>query len=221
MKEQFDNLNLPDDIKYVKDFLPIGYQDDIIKTVKDMPWYWHEKITFYSDHVYADPNSEFDDPKISDAFAFSHLCFDDTAGGPKSQYYEFFSPILRFLEFKLNIRVTELLRLRLRLSTQYPGHTLEKYNPPHVDIMSTDSFKTFVYYVDDSDGDTVVFDKKYDNGINHTLLLKNELNLRPLIRSAPKKGEGVYFDGRYYHSGNSPVNHRSRYIVNFDFKIEE
>ena len=208
------------EIKYIKDFLPVSYQDDIVNAVKSLPWYWTSNVAFYPDHIYSDSSSSFDDPRVSDAFALTHLCFDDVDGGIKSNHYEFFSPILRFLELKLNIRVTELIRLRLRLSPQFPGHTLDKFNPPHVDIMTTDPFKTFVYYVDDSDGDTVIFDKLYEGGPNHTLVMKNQPDLKTLFRSTPKKGEGVYFDGRLYHAGNSPVKYTSRCIINFDFKIE-
>jgi hypothetical protein len=51
--------------------------------------------------------------------------------------------------------------------------------------------------------------------------MKNEANLQPIFTSTPKNGEGVYFDGLQYHAGNSPVNFRSRCIINFDFKIAE
>jgi len=111
--------------------------------------------------------------------------------------------------------------LRLRLSPQNPGHTSDHFNPPHVDLMSTDPFKTFVYYVDDSDGDTVIFNKKYENTTHPTMLTKNEPDLQTIFTSTPRKGEGVYFDGLQFHAGNSPVNYKSRCIINFDFKIAE
>jgi hypothetical protein len=87
--------------------------------------------------------------------------------------------------------------------------------------MSTDPFKTFVYYVDDSDGDTVIFNKRYESTSQPTTLTKNEPDLKAIFTSTPKKGEGIYFDGLQYHSGNSPVNYKSRCIINFDFKIKE
>jgi hypothetical protein len=52
-------------------------------------------------------------------------------------------------------------------------------------------------------------------------LTKNEPDLREIFRNTPKKGTGVFFDGLYYHSGNSPVDFRSRCIINFDFKIKD
>lgn len=213
------NKDIPGTVEYIKDFLPVTYQNDIINNLRGMPWYWHPTIAQFSEYVYADSLTPFEDPRVTDAFAFTHVCYEN--GAPTSEYYQFFKPILRFLEFKTNIRIKELIRLRLRLSPQCPNHNHNKFNPPHVDLMSTDPFKTFVYYVDDSDGDTVIFNKRYENTNQPTLLMKNDMELQPIFTSTPKKGEGVYFDGLQYHAGNSPVNYKSRCIINFDFKIED
>lgn len=211
--------DIPGTVEYIKDFMPITYQNDIINNLKKIPWYWYPTIAQFDEYVYADSLHPFEDPRVTDAFAFTHVCYQD--GAPVSEFYQFFKPILRFLEFKTGIVITELLRVRLRLSPQCPNHTLEKFNPPHVDVMTTDPFKTFVYYVDDSDGDTVIFNKKYESVDQPTLLMKNEPGLEPIYRSTPRKGEGLYFDGLQYHAGNSPVNYKSRCIINFDFKIKE
>jgi hypothetical protein len=214
-----NSQDIPGTVEYVKDFMPLTYQNEIITNLRNMPWYWRPQIAEYSPEIYVDKANPFEDPRVTDAFAFVHVCYED--GNVKSEFYQYFKPILRFLEFKLNIQITELIRLRLRLSSQIPNHTLNHYNPPHVDLMSTDPFKTFVYYVDDSDGDTVIFNKRYESTTQPTTLTKNEPDLKPIFTSTPRKGEGVYFDGLQYHAGNSPVNYKSRCIINFDFKIAE
>lgn len=202
----------------IEDFLPIGLQNEIEDVVFNMPWFFRPTIAQFPDENYYDADQPFEDPRVSDAFAFAHTCYSDNR--VYSEYFHFFKNILRFLELKKNIEISEIIRVRLRLTPQFPGHTTDMFNPPHVDLMTTDQFYTFVYYVYDSDGDTVVFNRKYDNVNKPTVLTKNEPDLKEIFRNTPKKGTGVFFDGLYYHSGNSPVNFRSRCIINFDFKIK-
>lgn len=211
--------NLKDIVEVVENFLPITYQNEIEQVTFNIPWFFRPTIAQFPDGEYADADKPFEDPRVTDAFAFAHVCYSD--GQVQSQYYEYYKSILRFLELKLNIQIKEIIRIRLRLTPQYPGHTEDMFNPPHVDLMTTVPFKTFVYYVYDSDGDTVIFDRKFDNLNKPTVLTKNEPDLTPIFTNSPKKGTGVYFDGLYYHSGNSPINFKSRCIINFDFTIHE
>jgi len=203
----------------IEDFLPISMQNEIEDVVFNMPWFFRPTIAQFPDENYHDADQPFEDPRVSDAFAFAHTCYSDNR--IYSEYFHFFKNILRFLELKKNIEIEEIIRVRLRLTPQFPGHAKDMFNPPHVDLMTTDQFHTFVYYVYDSDGDTVIFNRKYDNVTKPTVLTKNEPDLREIFRNTPKKGTGVFFDGLYYHSGNSPVDFRSRCIINFDFKIKD
>lgn len=201
----------------VENFLPKTMQNEIEEVVFNMPWFFRPTIAQFPENRYYDSSTPFEDPRVTDAFAFAHTCYSDNKA--HSEYFHYFKHILRFLELSQGIEIKEILRIRLRLTPQFPGHTKNMFNPPHVDLMSTEQFYTFVYYVYDSDGDTVIFDRKYDNINEPTVLMKNEPDLNVIFRNTPKKGTGVLFDGLYYHSGNSPVDYRSRCIVNFDFKL--
>jgi len=203
----------------VDDFITPAFQNEIQKVIESLPWYWVETVALFPADRYRDAGAEFEDPRVSDAFAFTHVCYSE--GRPQSQYYEFFRSILRFLEAKLGIEVAEIIRIRLRLTPQYPGHKEGMFNAPHVDIGTTNSFKTLVYYVNDSDGDTFIFNRRYDSSNPPVILNKNEPDLQAIFTNTPRKGSGVYFDGRYYHAGNSPINYKSRCIINFDFVIKE
>lgn len=203
----------------VDNFLPVAFQREIQRVIESLPWYWVDTVALFPADRYADSAKAFEDPRVSDAFAFTHIAFAE--GRPQSQYYEFFRSILRFLEAELDIEVVEMLRIRLRLTPQYPGHKEGMFNAPHVDIGTTNSFKTLVYYVNDSDGDTYIFNRRYDSSNPPVILNKNEPDLQAIFTNTPKQGSGVYFDGRYYHAGNSPINYKSRCIINFDFIIKE
>ena len=75
-----------------------------------------------------------------------------------------------------------------------------------------------MYYVDDSDGDTVLFDTEYDNEKGNTVLFTD--TQKQIVRVPPKKGRGFFFKGKVFHSGNCPVNYKQRTIINFDFTIK-
>lgn len=216
-------MNTSTDISHiaqvVDDFITPAFQNEIQKVIESLPWYWVETVALFPPDRYRDASAAFEDPRVSDAFAFTHVCYAE--GRPQSQYYEFFRSILRFLEAKLGIEVAEIIRIRLRLTPQYPGHKEGMFNAPHVDIGTTNSFKTLVYYVNDSDGDTFIFNRRYDSSNPPVILNKNEPDLQAIFTNTPKKGSGVYFDGRYYHAGNSPINTKSRCVINFDFVIKE
>lgn len=74
---------------------------------------------------------------------------------------------------------------------------------PHFDN-SDDSFISCVYYVNNSSGDTFIFDR---NG----KIVKN---------ISPNKGTGVVFKSNYIHAGSYPNDENNpRAVINFVFKI--
>jgi hypothetical protein len=84
---------------------------------------------------------------------------------------------------------------------------------PHIDVKEHLPYKTLLYYVDDSDGDSVFF----KNTISDNILLDTNAVIDKKI--SPKKGRAIYFDGNIYHSGNCPVDYNKRTVINFDFKV--
>lgn len=70
-----------------------------------------------------------------------------------------------------------------------------------------------LYYVNDSDGDTHIFDYMYDGTLNRT-----DIEWNVLKRVTPKKGRVLLFNGFRYHSSSSPKEN-VRCIINFDLVI--
>ena len=87
--------------------------------------------------------------------------------------------------------------------------TEEKYGIPHVDQRPTNLTKqnlTGIYYVNDCDGDTILFKEKFDGNS----LLDYNLNIKARIQ--PRKNRFVYWDSRTYHA--APIcNTVSRIVV--------
>jgi hypothetical protein len=71
-----------------------------------------------------------------------------------------------------------------------------------------------LYYVNDSDGDTFIFDKTSDD-IKGRRDIFERTKFNVLKRVTPKKGRVVLFNGNRYHSSSGPTKD-VRCIINFD-----
>ena len=108
----------------------------------------------------------------------------------------FFFQILYILALKKEIYINDIIggRIFLQPPSLSPGPLLEA---KHTDV----NFPHLVclYYVNDSDGDTLFFNDKGDE----------------IKRVSPKKGRIVFFEGSIPHCGSEPSKLRS--IINFNF----
>jgi len=86
---------------------------------------------------------------------------------------------------------------------------------PHIDIKE-DHF-VMLYYVCDSDGDTIIYNERRDGITRHSPSLDNDDGLTELVRITPKKNQLVFFDGLHYHTGHSPTTTSNRILLNVNF----
>lgn len=80
-------------------------------------------------------------------------------------------------------------------------------NNVHVDIPQ--SHIAAVYYVTDSDGDTILYDNRYGETVT---------SLKRHKTVTPKAGRIVLFDGSRYHCSSQPTD-KLRCIINFDLIV--
>ena len=85
-----------------------------------------------------------------------------------------------------------------------------KVNMPHVDLYYPHT--VILYYVNDSDGDTVIYKERYTG----TGKPQFPQTLTELKRIEPKRGRVVVFDGLHYHSSSNPRKNSYRCVINFD-----
>ena len=111
---------------------------------------------------------------------------------------------------KLKLKNPTLLEartfLQLPLDKKYIG---EGVDTPHLD--RTTPHWSFIYYVEDSDGDTIIYDYKSKN--------KDDIpffeDIKELQRITPKQGRVVVFDGAHWHTAEQPTKDK-RCIINFN-----
>jgi hypothetical protein len=112
---------------------------------------------------------------------------------------------------KHNFNVVDVFRIKSNLQaknlwSERPTHS------PHVDSLYT--HWVWLYYVNDSDGDTVFYDKWFDAEN------PNPTDLTESLRVPPKKGRAVVFNGFQYHSSSSPTKSPFRSVINVNFMTE-
>ena len=122
---------------------------------------------------------------------------------PDSRPEEQAKYLQRFEGFKQNIpgAKLEVANSFLQLPINFKG---EREDTPHVDI--TDDHFVMLYYVCDSDGDTIIYNEQ-EKSDSYTVQK----------RITPKQGRVVLFDGSYYHTAEQPINN-IRCVVNYDLK---
>jgi len=120
----------------------------------------------------------------------------------KSNWWSAFEPISFFFNAKTGaINNQKLSNCKLNLNTKIENFDENKHYTIHKD-MGNESGITAIYYVNDSDGDTLFF---------------NETGTEIIKRVTPKQGTMVYFDNKIPHAGQPPVINNYRAVLNFNW----
>ena len=98
--------------------------------------------------------------------------------------------------------------LQLSLNEKLLGK--EKVDTPHIDLDIPHT--VYLYYVNDCDGDTVLYNYKSENG-KEDIPYFEDVKIKKRI--TPKQCRVVVFDGMTWHSSTQPTK-GTRTIINFD-----
>jgi hypothetical protein len=108
---------------------------------------------------------------------------------------------------KHNIKYSEIHRIKLNILPM-SSNGPDAYHTPHID--SDKEHMVFLYYVNDSDGDTFFFNETFRQDAKpETFTIKE--------RISPKAGRAAVFDGSIYHASSSPNKSPMRVILNIDY----
>jgi hypothetical protein len=184
----------------IDEFLPIKEFKELQSIFDDrFPWMISDNITT-SKGIYTNNRS----------YGFFHTVVDDyniEVGLPKLR------PIIRYLVNKVFAvtNTNKLLRARLDMVT-YTGKN-EYIHNPHTDFKGElIKNKSIVYYINETDGDTILYKEKIDK--NFSIYDKIPKSLNENIRVSPKPNRILIFDGDIIHTGCSPIKYRKRIILN-------
>ena len=141
--------------------------------------------------------------------SFTHLFY--SIHGSLSSFSGIFSQ-----PAKIVVPDKEIVRGRIFL--QMPRETTE-CGEVHVDFH--EPHYTMLYYVNDTDGDTI-FSTIHESQVKH---IENHLDKFNFVNQtteifqkvSPKKGRCVLFDGLIYHASSTPTENE-RFVINYNFK---
>lgn len=193
-------------IRVIDNVVPVSIQNEIEKHVLDprFPWFYIRSSdlgALATGSYQSKKREEFDTDCIIDPAQFYHNILVDQKPG---HFFQLFTPILDAIKFD-GMRV---LRMKMNLNFPYVGSTQLSHGIPHVDLPEEVDYTTGVYYVTDSDGDTVLFDQVK----GHT----GKLSVNKRIQ--PKKGRLVLFPGNTLHAACPPQGNQPRVLVNINIK---
>lgn len=195
-----------DSIQIIDNFLPDSFHADVrnLLTSLAFPWFYVPNLSYGEDSNSILNRWQQNDSKIKDTYGFTHVARDQL--DVDSPFFETLKPIAYFLEERLQEKINNIYRIRAVMTCKDPSFG-NFYNVPHVDLAIP--HKTLIYYVNDSDGDTVIF-KEHWYG-------KTNFSAKTIERSvSPKANRAVIFNGLKYHTGTVPTNN-NRIILNMNF----
>lgn len=162
-------------------------------------------------------NAAFYGAGYHDNFQFVHPI--QSLDNEYSPFAPFARNVLNKFTEKNKIKVNQITRMKANLIVN-DSRDIEDVNTPHVDRngdvdLSQYPGKLYVllYYVNDSDGDTTMFEERYTG--------KPVESLTEISKITPRAGRAVFFDGDQYHAAASPKTSNLRCVININFMGEK
>ena len=186
-------------IKVLDNFIPTNRQNDLEQFIMSefFRWYWN-KTTIYNENKrkkWKTKNTIDTGQFVSDILG---VRTDKQITDYAKELYKGMKTIFK------NINFDDTIRVKSNLNTNKTGYKKTSHQPIHNDIDNKSKKKSIIYYVNDSDGDTIFFDDK----------------LKETKRVKPKKGRAIIFDSHILHCGCNPIKNDKRIVISFVVKNE-
>lgn len=194
------------DIIEIENFIPIDYQNHIesVMTGMEFPWVFNKNMVS-GDDVFLDNDNNH--------AGFNHFFFEHQK--TQSNFFQLFYPLVLTITSKVDVPFNMLIRMRANMTLANPESKLD-WHMPHIDSFMP--HYNAIYYVNDTDGDTVIFNETnddYDPGQNDIRTIKqNKFTVKHRVE--PKRGKLVVFSGKYYHSSSPVRHHKYRCVINMN-----
>jgi hypothetical protein len=184
----------------VDNFIPSFYQKAIHDSIvfEQTPW------TIIDGVSGSNPNVSVPGVSIlKTQTGFYHVCFGDNQ--VYSNLFYTIRPMIDAISHFQKTPVKTLLRIKVGMFIK-SGEIGS--NSPHVDF--SDEHKTMLYYVNDSDGDTIFYNENYKT-------IKNSKSFSVDQKVNPVMGRAVLFDGLKFHSSSPPFLNDRRVVININY----
>ena len=180
-------------IQVLKDFMPEKLINGLEEVMShhQFPWYWRPSTTY----------GIYDEGKDSKDHQFVHVIYHEDK--PYSHIFDMAVDVLKCFCTHTGKTIKNVDRIKANLTTPSTLTEAELDDAIHVD-MADEGYWTLLYYVSDSDGDTIMYDT----------------DKQPVARSAPEKGKAILFPSHEWHRHTPPTDHKRRMVINFIMELE-
>ena len=188
------------EIIVIDDFISLEYQEkikqDLLGLENIFPWHYSEDVTAAGDF----------DSQHRPAMSHQYVEIDDDNDTSEiiSVYHHLFTPLLSKACQYLKIPETEVIQGRSFLQWPLVNIDTSVVDLPHIDLDEGEEHIVVLYYVVDSDGDTIIYNERTESP-----------SYTEKQRVSPKQGRVVIFEGGQYHTAEQPTK-GTRCIVNYN-----
>ena len=205
----YNNL---DDIVIFDNIISTEYQDWLLKLVdsREMLWNRSDAIVTTDSKFHNDSRNGFANTRSLYQGKLDLTTMDEhgeTETKETSLLNCFFPLLFQFVQ-PLNIKF--LMRMRVRVT---PAMGTNQIQLPHIDCLTSNTWN-IIYYLNDTDGDTVIYNER-SKDLNESKLILSKDVWTIKNRVTPKKGRAVAFKGDLFHS-SSHSKYEPRFIVNIN-----
>lgn len=196
------------DIIEIENIIPKDYQDHLLNLMTGFNFPWVFNPTLVS------PDDCFLD-RDDNHSGFNHFFYEK--GEATSQFFNLVYPLVLSITSHSSVKFNRLTRMRANLTLQNKSAKSE-HHMPHIDTWFP--HWNAIYYVNDCDGDTFIFNEtndNYDSGESDIKKIQ-QMNFTVNRRITPKKGKIVVFPGKYYHASSYARNSRYRCVINMNLE---
>ena len=214
------------EIKHIIDIFPNELLIDIQNTVSKFPYNCadgtveHNSSPTYTNKHFLEFISTIN--TIQDINPNICLLYNDYHDGNNNTLFSSIEGSQIFEAFKAYLPTEfdgyKLKRLHVNKTLAHPDYPLDRYTIPHYDSPDNTLFeyKTILFYVNTSDGNTILFDKFGDSTVldkSSELNLSN-MNLQIIHEQYPVENSALIYSSRRLHAHRPNKNSKHRFVIN-------
>lgn len=183
------------------------------------PWYYNEDTVLVGNNTKTTDEKQYGillDINVKETPQFTHTFCNPN--GEKSNNFNYLIELLDIIKENFG-PIKAILRIKANLLLKNECYSKNSYHHPHADWRDdTIDYKKIIsvlYYVNDSDGDTVFFNEYLTSNFdfkNTQLTIQTEIT--------PKSGTLLAFKSNQFHTSKPPILTDRRVVINFILEME-
>lgn len=207
-----------DDLIVIDDFIPKQLQERLDFLLHSESFNWvYSKNTAHNLKSFDDYVKNFSGvyPSVRDDGQMVSNIFHQNAPEElmQAKWLDMFTSLIWFMFDRVpEVTISEYDRVKANMNLKKSEEWEHKIATPHIDSKFLNR-KSLLYYVNSSDGDTIIYNERYADTLDNIPLTQRQ-------RVTPKRGRAILFDSDIVHSHMYNTEADTRAIINFCFLQE-